>query len=220
MGIAYYIIALIVVRVNLVGRVEPGPITKPLQYRWILTYYLPFHLILHLVLAFGVYTDVPLNDASAFSFSLDHLCSTPAKTTHSIGCLLVLLVALPASFLRQRQQALQQGVLTPWQLASLFRVGGGLGDETFGDTARVAVGVHHLTTPAFFSSSERAAEPVTVTLPTELDPGSLYQPISFVDLDAGAPSLSADVSDESSVARGIRQVSAQFFGVTRRRQGS
>ena len=55
-------------------------------------------------------------------------------------------------------------------------------DETFAQTARVAVGVHHLTTPGYFSEVTSAEKPTVITLPENLDPGSLYQPISSVDL--------------------------------------
>ena len=62
----FYPVALLVMRVNFIGRYEPGPITKPLQLRWAFTYWLPLMLLGHLVLCFTIYEEVPIEHPETF----------------------------------------------------------------------------------------------------------------------------------------------------------
>lgn len=80
MLILYYPFAVFVARTNLLGRIEPGPPTKPLQYRVAFHVYLPFHLLLHLLLTFGIYSDVELETSMAEPRT--QCRQTPARSVH------------------------------------------------------------------------------------------------------------------------------------------
>jgi len=184
----YYPVALFVVRTNLLGRFEPGPPTKPLQYRFVFVIYLPFHLLLHLLLCFGLYADVevphPQNLGSGLwpGFNTGAGFSNPAKVFHSLFCLLmfpIILVALPWM---QRARALQEGVLTPWQICSHFLTADGLSDVDFGTSVRTARGVHHLTSPAYFGREAIGDDPVDFELPSPVPADALYNPSAGIDL--------------------------------------
>ena len=194
MLLLYYPIAIFVVRTNLLGRFEPGPITKPLQYRFCFTIYLPLHLCLHLILSFGVYADVEVQDPQNFGsglfpgFTFDHFCATPQKVVHSIFCLVAALVILFVLPYLQHRRCLREGVLTPFQIVALF-FWEGVNDSTFAVSARVSVGPHHLSTPAYFqpaaadgSEPQDVPDPSVLAIPDKPLLGSLFEPISGVDL--------------------------------------
>ena len=184
----YYPVALFVVRTNLLGRFEPGPPTKPLQYRFVFVIYLPFHLLLHLLLCFGLYADVevphPQNLGSGLwpGFNTGAGFSNPAKVFHSLFCLLMLPIIFVALPWMQRTRALQEGVLTPWQICSHFLTADGLSDVDFGTSVRTARGVHHLTSPAYFGREPIGDDPVDFELPSPLPASALYNPSAGIDL--------------------------------------
>jgi len=184
----YYPIAIFVVRTNLLGRFEPGPPTKPLQYRFVFVIYLPLHLLLHLALCYGVYADVKVPDPEDLNSGLwpgytqSVGFSTAPKAVHSLFCMLMAGLILGVLPYFQRQRALREGVLTPWQVVRLFFYDG-LHDDDFGTSARAAVGVHHHTSPAFFGRQVPSEAPkVVVELPAVLPAGALYQPSCGIDL--------------------------------------
>jgi len=183
----YYPVAIFVARTNLLGRVEPGPPTKPLLYRFCFTLYMPFHMLLHLFLSAGIYADVPLPDPSVNGSGLfpgfQHSpFETPRKATHtSLAILIALLLLLLAPYL-QRRQALADGVLTPWEIIKLH-CWTGLADTTFAYTARVSVGIHHHTSPSFFRpGAVDVPAPKVVELPVRLPADARFEPISGIDL--------------------------------------
>ena len=210
MLILYYTIALCVVRTNLLGRCEPGPPTKPLQYRFCFTFYLPLHLIGHIILCFGLYADVEVPDPQNFGsglfpgFIFYNFCGTPQKLLHSLFCLCALLATTLVLPYCLHARCVREGVLTPYELFRFFFCSF-MSDADFETSARASVGVHHLTTPAYFSPkgdeptdepgtslrspnstsktrSRRSPGDVMIELPDALDRGSLYQPICAIDL--------------------------------------
>ena len=171
---------------------------------------MPLHLCLHLILSFGVYADVEVQDPQNFGsglfpgFTFDHFCATPQKVVHSVFCLVAALVILFVLPYLQHRRCLREGVLTPLELFRFFFCSD-MSDADFETSARASVGVHHLTTPGYFApeedeepaaeagSSARAPSPPTsrsrrsredalIELPDALDGGSLYSPICAIDL--------------------------------------
>ena len=211
MMLLYYPIAIFVARTNLLGRFEPGPPTKPLQYRFTFTLYLPVYLLLHLILTYGIYADVQVIEPEELGAGLlpgfgSNAYTTTAKSVHSAGCLLAafaLLFAIPAS---QKRRALREGVLTPWEILMVFCGCAENDDVDFALGARTSVGVHHMTTPSFFGRTEDqdatsgsggggggedkdeemvGAEekgPNVIRLPDPLPHNSRYQPVRGIDL--------------------------------------
>ena len=187
----YYPVGIFVARTNLLGRIEPGPPTKPLLHRYCFTFYLPFHLLVHIILTFGVYSDVEIPFAILNATDLGGwfpgfntaTFDSPALVTHGLALIAAVVVLLMVVPYIQRERALREGVLTPWQMAKLF-FGGGLNDIDFSATVRVAVGVHHATAPRFFGihDVEGAQPPSVLTLPDDLPPESLFTPINGIDL--------------------------------------
>jgi hypothetical protein len=182
MMLLYYPIALFVVRTNLLGRFEPGPPTKPLQYRFVFTIYLPIYLLLHLFFTYGIYSDVevpePDNLGSGLfpGFTKSHSFGSIPKATHSVCTIVAGLAVLILCPYHQRNWALHEGVLTPWEIVKVFMCSECI-DEDFGVSARVSVGVHHLTTPAFFDRKLSDGDtPHLIQLPTGLSQASLYTP--------------------------------------------
>lgn len=184
----YYPVSLFVVRTNLLGRFEPGPPTKPLQYRFVFTIYLPLHLLLHLVLTFGIYADVQVPDPENLGsglwpgFQSANAFSSGPKAFHSVCCLLVLVAVLVVIPYMERVRALRQGVHTPLQICRTFFIDL-LGDVDFGSSARTSVGIHHLTSPAFFGCETPADHTAPVIdLPAVLPKGATYEPVCGIDL--------------------------------------
>ena len=76
------------------------PPTKPLQYRFAFTIYLPFELLLHLLLTYGVYADVQIAPNSTavntgFFEGFEPARSyggSPEKCLHSVFCVLMALL--------------------------------------------------------------------------------------------------------------------------------
>jgi hypothetical protein len=155
MMLLYFPIALFVARTNLLGRFEPGPPTKPLQYRFCFTLYLPVYLLLHIFFCYGIYADVQVPHPQDLGAGLlpgfgGHAFSSAPKAVHSAFCVGAVLVLCVLSPYQQTQQARREGVLTPWQIAMVSLGCAEDNDVDFGLSARVSVGVHHMTTPAFF----------------------------------------------------------------------
>ena len=188
MMLLYYPVALFVVRTNLLGRFEPGPPTKPLQYRFVFTVYLPIYLLLHLIFTYGIYADVevpePDNLGSGLfpGFSKSHSFSSLEKSIHSIFCFVAAFVLLLVCPYVQTQWARHEGVLTPWEIIKIFLCGECI-DQDFSISARVSVGAHHHTTPAFFDRKLGNDEvPQVIQLPSAASQASLYTPICGLDL--------------------------------------
>lgn len=126
MLILYYTVATFVVRTNLLGRCEPGPPTKPLQYRFCFTFYLPLHLLLHIILCFGLYADIRVADPQNFGsglfpgFQFHNFAGTPQKLLHSIFCLFAIAVVCVGLPYHLHTRCVREGVLTPSQLFQFF----------------------------------------------------------------------------------------------------
>ena len=186
-GFIYFVIQNFVSRSNMMGRVEPGPPTKSLQYRICFHVYLPFHMLLRLLLGIQMYAAVPLaipykqpfGNGDEWVHSWSHSAPQGFHFFYSIFLLALMLIALP---LYAHRRAVALGVLTPWQMFKMaFFVGDALDDEGFATTARVAVGTHHLTSGAHFGDDTSAADE-QVELPTDLRDAALYQPSTCINL--------------------------------------
>ena len=154
----YYVMAVFVARSNLLGRIEPGPPTKPLLHRLTFGVYLPLHLFLRFLFTAWIYMDVPLPSPQTEPFgnlTMGHWHDTPTNTFHfvyAVGATGVLFIALP---LCMRRLALRRGVLTPWQLLKLwvapFVLSQGLEDRAFAVAAKVTAGMQSLALAAHTS---------------------------------------------------------------------
>ena len=122
--VLYYVFAIFVARTNLLGRIEPGPPTKPLQYRFTFVIYLPFHMLLHLILGVGLYSDVEIDSAfeplSGFAagFERFEFFTSSEKSAHSLICIVAFIYLVLVQPYLHRAQSIANGVLTPWEVRS------------------------------------------------------------------------------------------------------
>ena len=186
-AVAYYAIATFVARSNLLGRVEPGPPTKPLQLRLAFGVYLPLHLLLRFLFTTWIYMDVPLPVPWELPFgnlSLSDWDDSAPEAFHFLfACVgyAVLIVGMP---LYMRTHALKKGVHTPWELAKMWAAPLTcnliMEDLTFSVSAKVCDGIQSLALADTVSTDDGSS----VVLPSagELHPGAMYRAPNGLDL--------------------------------------
>ena len=177
------------------GRIEPGPPTKPLQYRICFHIYLPFHMLIRLLLSTQIYAATPLAQPYKFPLGDGTEWMTAWKQGgpqavhffYNIFLLALLLIAMP---LYAHKKSTAAGVLTPWDMFKMATLlGTALDDDRFRVSARVAVGTHHLTSGDYFVEETRSLEVRNheVQLPADLRTEATYSPSSCADLLPGGP---------------------------------
>lgn len=185
-AVAYYAIATFVARSNLLGRVEPGPPTKPLQYRLAFGVYLPLHLMLRFLFTTWIYMDVPLPVPWELPFgnlSLSDWDDSAPEAFHFLfACLgyFVLIVGMP---LYMRKHAIEKGVHTPWELAKMWAAPLTcdliMEDLTFSVSAKACQGTQSL---ALADTVSTDGSSVVLPPAGELHPGAMYRVPNGLDL--------------------------------------
>ena len=191
-ALIYYLMAVFVARSNLLGRIEPGPPTKPLQYRLVFGVYLPLHMLLRFLVTALIYMDVPLlnpNEQPFGNLSVEHWAVTPQTAFHSVYALFgaaALLILIP---LGVRRHALRKGVLTPWQLFYLwvapYTFSLALEDLDFSIASRVQAGIQYA---ALGDSGEPGSTFVVLPNVDELHCGGRFRAPNGLDLLAAEAS--------------------------------
>jgi len=187
-AVIYFVVQNFVSRSNMMGRVEPGPPAKALQYRICFHVYLPFHVLIRLLLSIQTYAAVPTPRPYAKPFGdgdewLSAWRQSGPQGVHFFCNMLLLGVLLIAMPVYAHRRALSLGVLTPWAMLKMaFFVGDGLDDEGFASSARVSVGVHHATSGIHFGVADGRDSEEVKLVRANLREGALYQPPGGTDL--------------------------------------